>query len=490
MAASPSKNKRTKTPHILSTSSLGLKNDGTTLCTPQLQQAIDQLSKKGGGVLRFTPGQWLTGTLQLKTGVTLQLDSGAVVLGSTSPYDYVRLEPNGELQVNQDNFNDALIMGDGVERIAITGKGIIDGQGRKLALTIDSLHHTGEWPDPQYNTRRLRPNRRPKLIYLRGCHDIAIKDATLKSSAAWGLSLSQCSDIHFKGLTIVNRAYWNNDGIDLSDCQRAIVEDCDVDAADDGICLKSHHEGIGCDSIVIRRCNIVSSSNAVKFGTESRGGFRRVWVDSIRVWDTFRSAIAIESVDGAEVEDIHVNHVRAKNVGCAFFVRLGHRNGPKPGYLRHVTINDVEAEVAFGRPDEAYDLRGPEVNFFHNPFPASITGIPEARVQDVKVSNIRVSYPGRATKGMAYMPLWRIKDVPENKDGYPEFSMLGELPAWALYVRHVDGLALDNIQYMLRADDFRPAFVLDDVTGISRKNISVPKMNHDQWFLKDCKVEQ
>ena len=99
-------------------------------------------------------------------------------------------------------------------------------------------------------------------------------------------------------------------------------------------------------------------------------------IDNIRIKDTFRSAIAIESVDGAEIENVQVSNVHAVNTGNAIFIRLGHRSGEQPGYLRNVTIKDVYVEVPFGRPDINYDLRGPAVTFFHNPFPSSISGIP------------------------------------------------------------------------------------------------------------------
>ena len=119
--------------------------------------------------------------------------------------------------------------------------------------------------------------------------------------------------------------------------------------------------------------------------------------------------------------------------------------------------------MPFGRPDEAYDLRGPEVDFFHNPFPSSICGIPDNRIENITLENINIQYPGRATKGMAYMPLWRIQDVPEQIDKYPEFTMFGELPSWGFYVRHVDGIHFKNVHLTLADEDFRPPYIFDDV---------------------------
>lgn len=132
-------------------------------------------------------------------------------------------------------------------------------------------------------------------------------------------------------------------------------------------------------------------------------------------------------------------------------------------------------EVPFGRPDINYDLRGPAVTFFHNPFPSSISGIPGHDIENVKLENIEIVYPGRATRGIAYMSVSRLKDVPENEKGYPEFTMFEELPSWGFYVRHVKGIQMHNIKLRLQEDDFRPAFVFDRVSDVRLSDISLPE---------------
>ena len=392
----------------------GAVGDGKTLNTKSLQSAIDALHEKGGGQLYFPAGRYLTGSLQLKSNVTLYLEKEAVLLGSTSPYDYPGFSTEKELKVNNDHFDQALIYAEGAENIGITGEGCIDGQGRELALTIDSLH-------------------------------------------------------------VENRAYWNNDGIDISDCKDVRISNCFINSADDGICLKSHNRGAWNDRVSISNCHIISSASAIKFGTESLGGFKNVTIDNIRIKDTFRSAIAIESVDGAEIENVQVSNVHAVNTGNAIFIRLGHRSGEQPGYLRNVTIKDMYVEVPFDRPDINYDLRGPAVTFFHNPFPSSISGIPGHDIENVKLENIEIVYPGRATRGIAYMSVSRLKDVLENEKGYPEFTMFEELPSWGFYVRHVKGIQMHNIKLRLQEDDFRPAFVFDRVSDVRLSDISLPE---------------
>ena len=453
----------------------GVVGDGKTLNTKSLQSAIDALHAKGGGQLYFPAGRYLTGSLQLKSNVTLYLEKEAVLLGSTSPYDYPGFSTEKELKVNNDHFDQALIYAEGAENIGITGEGCIDGQGRELALTIDSLHHTGELVDKHYNTYRKRPNTRPKLLFMRNCRKVELRKTNFRSGAAWGLSFSLCADLTIDSLHVENRAYWNNDGIDISDCKDVRISNCFINSADDGICLKSHNRGAWNDRVSISNCHIISSASAIKFGTESLGGFKNVTIDNIRVKDTFRSAIAIEAVDGAEIENVQVSNVHAVNTGNTIFIRLGHRSGEQPGYLRNVTIKDVYVEVPFGRPDINYDLRGPAVTFFHNPFPSSISGIPGHDIENVKLENIEIVCPGRATRGMAYMSVSRLKDVPENEKGYPEFTMFEELPSWGFYVRHVKGIQMHNVKLRLQEDDFRPAFVFDRVSDVRLSDISLPE---------------
>ena len=244
--------------------------DGKTLCTQQLQHAIDQIHQKGGGRLTLPKGTYLTGGLMLYSGVEIHLEEGATLLGSTNPYDYQSVNVAHTADNRNDNASMALMMADGAEHISITGKGTIDGQGLQLALNIDSLHHTGERPDPHYNVRRLRPSEmaRPKLLFLYGCKDVLVEGVKFRNSANWGLSFDLCEQVRLQNLDIENRAYWNNDGIDLTDCKHVLVADCRINSADDGVCLKSYHTDSECYNIEVARCDIRSSASAVKFGKD------------------------------------------------------------------------------------------------------------------------------------------------------------------------------------------------------------------------------
>ena len=441
----------------------GARGDGKFLNTTNIQQAIDLAHESGGGVVVIPEGRFLTGCLILKTGVNLKLDFNAVLLGSTNPFDYT----SGNEFMNFINAENA-------SNIAITGEGTIDGRGRDLALTIDSLFFAGIWDDPNYNHRRHRPEKRPKLLRFVECEQTLIEGVTVKNSASWVLDFDKCNHLTIDKVTVDSDTYWNNDGMDIGDCRNVRITNCYVNAADDGICLKSHHTGYLNDSIYIANCTIRSSASAIKFGTASVGGFKNVKIENIFIFDTYRSAIALESVDGGVLENIEISDIKANNTGNAIFIKLGHRNKDgKVGTLKNVHIKNVVVQVPFEAPDIKYQIRGPQLPFFHNVFPASITGIPGHYVENVTLENIRIIYPGRANNGYAHLPVHRLKDVPENESTYPEFSMFGELPSWGFYVRHVKGLTMKNIDLKVLEPDFRPAFVFDDVEGLELSRIRV-----------------
>ena len=450
--------------------------DGKTLCTSAIQDAIEAAHLNGGGRVFLPSGKFLSGSIILKSGVTLFLDVDATLLGSTNPRHYQKI-----------NNWKALILADQASEVGIAGRGVIDGQGRALALNVDSLHHSGEMVDPNYNNRRMRPNEtmRPELINMMSCTQVKVTGVTLKNASCWVQTYDQCSGLEIDQVKVLSRAYWNNDGFDIVDCQDVRLTNCDVNTADDGICLKSHSADHINDGVYIANCTVRSSASAIKFGTASHGGFKNVVIENIRVFDTFRSAIAIESVDGGVIENVSVSNVIAMNTGNALFIRLGHRQGEQPGSVKNITIKDVYVQVPFGRPDADYDMRGPEVDFFHNPFPASIAGIPGHHVENVVLENIEIRYPGRASKGMAYVPLSRLDQVPEQIGEYPEFSMFHELPAWGFYVRHASNIRMKNVKLYLDEEDFRPAFVFDEVNGLKIEGLDLPADANDQIIFKE-----
>jgi hypothetical protein len=458
--------------------SFGAKGDGKTLDTQAIQEAIDSASKNGGGKVIVSEGIFLSGSVILKTGVELHLHKNAVLLGSTNPYDYKSV-----------NRWKSLILAHDQNHISITGQGIINGQGKKLALMVDSLFHIGKLDSTHYNLRRKRPGEymRPQIIEMGNCKDILISEVTLKNAACWVQTYDRCENLVIDRIKVDSDAYWNNDGIDISDCTNVRITGCYVNAGDDGICLKSHSKDHINDNVYIADCTIRSSASAIKFGTASYGGFKNITIENITIFDTYRSALAFEAVDGGHIENVVVNNVSATNTGNALFIKLGHRNREgEIGTIKNISIKNLNIHIPFSKPDLEYAIQGPVSPFFHNIFPASISGLPGHNVENVSLENVSISYPGRGDQGYANLPLWRLNSVPEKEFSYPEFSMLGELPSWGLYVRHVDGLTMKNVRLSAREQDYRPAYVFDDVKNLNIEGGSVfSQSKHSQFVIKD-----
>ncbi|RVT40544.1 glycoside hydrolase family 28 protein [Rheinheimera sediminis] len=471
----------------LSIRDFGAQGDGKQDDTKALQSAIDKASAlEHGGRVVVPAGVYLIGAVQLKSGVDLVLEQDATLLGSVDISQYH--DAKGKLQ--------ALLYADHASQISISGAGTIDGRGRELALAINELHHSGQRVEADFNHWRNRSNQRPSILAFYHCQQLKIYDISIKNGASWVQHYAACTDLHIDNIKVDSDSFWNNDGIDINDCKKVQITGCFINSADDAICLKSTMgPGQFNEDIYIADCVLRSSANGVKFGTESQGGFRKVRIKNIKVFDTYRSAIALETVDGAFLEDVEVDGVHASHVGCAIFIRLGQRNmlvakDTAVGVLRRVQIKNVSATIAFDRADLDYEVRGPALNAFFNPIPASITGLPDARLQDIQLENIEISYPGRANKGLAYRPYHQLFLVPQERESYPEYTMFGELPAWGLYVRHVEGLKIKGVKLSTRAKDFRPALVFDDVIGLQLQQSSLTGDNRPIVVMQQVPAPQ
>jgi polygalacturonase len=433
----------------------GIKSNGTTLNTRSIQKGIDFIHDNGGGRLVFYVGRYLTGTIHLKSDVTLQLEEGAILVGSLNPFDYERIE----------NWT-ALIFSIGQQNIGITGKGVIDGQGFNVANNLVDLIHSGVVKDPlKYD----RPNEtiRPQNIYFKGCRNVLIKGITLKDPGSWNQQYDQCKNVIIDEITVDSKSYWNNDGVDIVDCDSVKIFNSFFDAADDGICLKSHNPDFICQNIFIHNNKMRTSANGIKFGTASLGGFRNIRIINNLVYDTYRSAIAIETVDGGIVENVVVDSLRSINTGNAMFLRIGERRAGKKGTMSGITISNLYAEVPSGKPDAGYNYEGPVEDMPRNISPASIVGLPGSMIENVLLKNIEIHYPGGGSAYFAKVGLDELDKVPEMPASYPEYSMFKELPAWGIYIRHAKGISLENVLLICEKRDYRKPIVLDDVAGIT-----------------------
>lgn len=449
--------------NIYNASFFGIQSNGTTLNTTAIQKAVDFISEKGGGTLRFYVGRYLTGTIELKSNVTILLEEGAILLGSKNIYDY-----------NVKESNPALIYAKAATNIAVVGKGVIDGQGRDVAYNLLDQIHKGIMQDPYKYDRPF--NKRPKAIYFRECKDVTVKKININDAADWVSVYDQCEDVLIDSITINSTTFWNNDGIDIVDCKNFKLLNSFINAADDAICLKSHDRTKRNENVEIRNNVARSSANGIKFGTVSAGGYKNIKIINNKVYNTFRSAFTIAIPDGGVLEDVLVDSLYAYNTGNPIYLRMGSRwNNQRIGVMKNVTIQNFYAEITADKPDAGYTYEGPIEDNPRNISPSSIVGLENMKIENVVLRNIEISYPGEGNPNYAFRGTSKeeIESIPEMTDSYPEFSQFKELPSWGFFVKHANNVSFENVKLIARNKDYRPAIVFDKVNGHSLKNVKI-----------------
>lgn len=440
--------------------------DGSTLNTTAIQAAIDQAHSDGGGRVVLTPGNFVCGTIYLKSNVTLHLESGAILLGSTNPDHYLK-DPYCRWT--------AFIFAIKQENVAITGAGTIDGRGYEVAVNVVNLVHQGLRQDPLKYDRPGAENR-PENIHFRECDNVTISGVTIKNPASWNQQYDQCRQLTIENVTVDATCFWNNDGLDVVDCSDVVIRNCYIDAADDAYCFKSHSVDGVSENVLVENCIGRSSANGIKFGTVTRGTFRNFRFHNITIFDTYRSAVTIASVDGASVENIEIDGLRSINTGNPIFLRFADRNSGKVApCLRNITIRNMYAEVPFEKPDRGYSYEGPVEDLPRNVSPSIIAGVPGMYVENVRLENVEIVYPGYADTAFAYRGTTaaELEAIPENGQKYPEFSCWKELPAWGFYIRHAKNVTFDNVRLRAAGPDYRPAIVADDVENLSGNAVEI-----------------
>lgn len=458
----------------------GAQGNGVTLNTRCIQAAIDSAATAGGGRVIVPQGRFVCGSIYLKSGVTLHLEKGAVLLGSTNPFDYVK-DPYCRLM--------AFVFAVKQHDIAVTGEGTIDGRGFEVANAAVNAVHLGLLQDPlKYD--RCNETNRPQNIHFRECENIVVRGITLKDPANWCQEYDRCRNLTIEDIKVDAKCYWNNDGLDVVDCQDVVIRNCYIDASDDAYCFKSHSVDGLSENVVVEDCVGRSSANGIKFGTLTRGTFRHFRFKNITIKDTYRSAVTIASVDGGHVEDIEIDGLRSLHTGNPIFLRFSPRNhGTVEPCVKDIVIRNMYAEVPFEKPDAGYSYEGPVEDQPRNISPSSIMGTPQHRIQNVVLENIEIRYPGRADSNYAYRSTSpeSLTSLPEWEKRYPEFSMWKELPAWGFYIRHADNITFRNVKLVVEGQDFRPCIVADDVCGLVWDNSSIEGSSLKKpVVLNDC----
>ncbi len=413
-------------PGRVSVRDFGAVGDGMKLETQALQAAIEACARAGGGTVYFPPGRYLSGTLFLKSHLTLHLEGGAVLLGSPKLEDYPPTLP--ALRSYTDNYTErSLIYAENLEQVGFEGHGMIDGQGASFKGPYKA---------------------RPYLLRIIGCREVSMRGLTLKNSPMWVQHYLACEGVCIDGIRVESTCNGNNDGIDIDGCERVRISNCDIRSGDDSICLKSTLDR-PCKNVVVTNCVLSSRCNAFKLGTESNGGFEDIVMSNCAIYDTNLAGIALEMVDGGTLERVNISNITMHNAKGGIFIRLGNRARPfkagmNPigvGQLRQVRISDVQAT--------GVDAIG-----------CSITGLEGHPVEDVALENVSISFAGggRAAGDLA--------GIPEKASSYPDYMKFGPLPAYGFFCRHARGLRFSRVQVKVAQPDARPSLVCQDVSGL------------------------
>ena len=440
--------------------------NGETLCTKAVQNAIEKCSVDGGGIVRFDGGRYVLSTVFLRSNVTIEITKNATILGSLNFEDYCPDE-----KVDYPLYQDAshsffccsMFVAEDCENIKITGEGKIDMRS--------------VWDEEDV---RIMSHRGAKCIALKNCKNVEISNLGIYNATDLAVYFAGCENVDVFGLKM--RVYI--DGISPDNSKNVRIHDCDVEAGDDAIVFKSSYTLNRldiCKSIHVWNCRLKSRCCAVKFGTETNGGFEDIIVENIDIRETRITGLAIESVDGAILDGITIRNVKMRNVNAPIFIHVGKRmRGPAGralGKIKNITLENITAEG----PYEEYDIV--PWNYFsykagdikQNPkafglaagfdgtkevddwqMTSNICGLKESPLENITLRNVHLKLDGGVQE--------YNRNVPEEAQDYPEVYVYGRiLPAKGIYFRHIDGLTLDDVTVETYREDVREDFVFENV---------------------------
>lgn len=441
----------------------GVLADGKELNTEALQQAIDKASSSGGGTLIFPAGIYLTGTLHLKNNVTLHLEPGAVLLGSPEIKDYPPIQVPFPT-MNDPFYRHTLLYAENVSNVAITGRGVIDGQGGAPGF----LRRSTKAPDRYMN--------RPSIIRFVNCNGVLLRDVRVKDAGFWVTHFLACDDVVIDGVNVESRtANYNNDGFDIDCCDNVRVSNCHINSQDDAICLKSTGQRV-CRNVVISNCVLSSNCSGIRFGCEAFGGFEDIVISNITLNNVGASAIQLQVFDGGTLDRVILSGITMRDVNQGIFINVGHELYPigiaesdlplkhpdAIGKVRNIILRDILAEGV------GHCLRqnvGGAENPSENKLACLICGMPESHLENITLDNIRMRFAGKGTAEDSAVDLSAVKT------GFNAGSM-GMTPAYGFYCRHVDNLLMRDIEVSYENDDLRPALFLEQCATVDLFNVN------------------
>lgn len=437
----------------------GAIGDGHTLCTANVQRAIDVVASSGGGTVLVPAGRYVIGTVELKSHVHLLLGPGAVLLASTDPAHY------GEAR--------AMVLAQKAHDVSITGTGIIDGQSKSFMK--GDLKYIYEPKDF-----------RPRLVLLIDCRQVTIRDIVLQDSPQWTVHLSGCEDVLIHGIRILNDLKVPNcDGIDPDHCRNVRISDCYIEAADDCIVIKNTKEYMDrgpTENIVVSNCTLKSTSAAVKIGTESVDDFRHIVIRGCTIRGSSRG-ITIQVRDQGVIEDVIISD-------CTVETRLFESHFWGQAEVIHISaLRRYSREASGEAPWWNKDNKVAQVRRVHisnvlarGENGVVILGSPgDDNVRDITLDNVRV-HVEKTSK-------WeggKLDKRPVDKLG-PKFRDPSQDPGLTphdihgVYVEHARAVSLRNMHVTWgekRPAYFAKAFASKDAPGLQQINCSGEDARH------------
>jgi polygalacturonase len=369
----------------------GATNDGKILATPFIQRAIDECAKKGGGIVAFKPGAYLTGSIFLKSNVHLKIDKGVLLRGSTSFNDYPEIDTR--IAGIEMKWPAALINIIDQKNVQVSGDGKVDAQGKFCwdkywAMRKDYEAKGLRWI-VDYDAKRVR------TFLVQSSEDVTLKGLTFVNAGFWTVQLLYSKYLTVDGITIRNNEDGHGpstDGIDIDSSSWVLVENSDIDCNDDDFCLKAGRDWDGLrvnrptEYVVIRKCIARKGGGLLTLGSETAGGIRHVLATDVIAMGTGNGfQIKSATTRGGVIEDIHFENVTMDSVGNAFLYTMNWN--PTYSYSTLPKGYNYDSIPAHWK------------TMLHKVEPEE-RGIPHFR--DVHVSNVKVKYAKKAFNASGY----------------------------------------------------------------------------------------
>lgn len=431
---------------VYSITEFGAVGDGVTLNTAAVQKAIDTCANESGGTVLVPAGDFVIGTIELKSNITLRLATKGRLLGSARIEDY-RAGNN----VPPGNGNIVMIFAANAENIRIEGPGTIDGNGAKF------FTGRGDMTGPGQNSAQGYYQRPHLLIFYR-CRNLAIRDAFLTASAYHCVRILQCQRVNLDAVRIHNRVNLNNDGFHINSSQYVHIVNCDVTCQDDACALFGSNK-----FVTITNCTFSTRWSVFRFGG---GEAENITISNCVIYDTYGCPIKVRFGSRSRFENVVFSNLVMTNVTGPISIGLDstRRNAnpnaaPAPkGVVRNIQFNGIRATVvAEGKQHE--DLPWPQ-KFRPGETRQCIVlnGVGEDFLENINFQDVHVTYEGGGTAAEA------AREVPKMAGEYFE---IGTPPAYGLYARNIRGLSLNNVRFEVKTADLRPAVVLENVSDAS-----------------------